>query len=64
MSDYFLKFLMRQRHEQIMEEIRGTRYLQPEQPCMRSRTNHATRRPGGKPAVMNPAPALDGAHGP
>ena len=38
MNDYLLKSLMRQRHEQILNEVNAARFMQPERPCASSGT--------------------------
>ncbi len=61
MNDNFLKILIRQRHEQIMAEYRGSRLPQPEWPTMICWMNHILRLflPAEKNLDSNQAPILD-----
>jgi len=61
MNDYFLKILIRQRHEQIMAEYRGTRLPQPEWPPITCWMNHilCLFLPTGKTLDSNQPSILD-----
>ncbi len=61
MNDYLLKILIRQRHEQILAECRGTRLPQPEWPGMKCKISHILRLflPAGKTFDSSQPPALD-----
>ncbi len=61
MNEYFLKILIRQRHEQIMAEFRRTRLPQPEWPPMTCWMSHILRLflPAEKLLHSNQPPVLD-----